>query len=334
MAFWKGKKVLVTGGAGFIGSHLARRLVEMGAIVRIVDSLYTGDLRRIDGIKNKAEFFQEDLRIYDTCEKLVNGQEYVFHLAANMGGIGYISFIGADIMSDNLRMNINMLEASKVEGVERVFYSSSACVYPKEKQMLPVVTPLKEIDANPANPDSYYGWEKLATEKLCEAYSRDWGLQTRVLRYHNVYGPMASYSEERGKVICSLIRKAILYPKERFVVWGDGRQTRSFLYISDAVEGTIRLMESDYSKPINVGSDRLVSVNELAKKIIDLSNKDIEIEYDLTKPQGVRGRNADITLAKKVLNWEPKVSLEEGLLKTYNWLENELKKTTHNLCFQ
>jgi nucleoside-diphosphate-sugar epimerase len=230
-------------------------------------------------------------------------------------------------MHDNMLMNIIILEASVANKVKRLFYSSSACIYPLEKQTTPEVAPLKEDDAIPANPNEFYGWEKLVTEKICEAYNRDYGIDVRIARFHNVFGEAYNaFDPERGKAPAHLIRKAILYPKERFVIWGDGKQTRSFLYIEDCIEGVLKLMESNYTKPVNIGSDRLVTISELAKIIIEISGKNIEIEYDLTRPQGVRGRNADLTLAKKVLGWYPRISLEEGLKRMYDWAKEHYEK--------
>ena len=321
-------KVFVTGVAGFIGSYLSRRLLKEGQEVWGVDNFLSGKIERIkDLMLNKRfHFIEGDLCNYRFVEKVFGKEKFgcVWHLAANMGGIGYISRIGADIMRDNLRMSINMLEASVEADVERFFFSSSACVYPVEKQTSLGVVPLREEDAYPANPDSFYGWEKLVTEKMCEAYCEDYGLETRIARFHNCYGPMADYSDEKGKVIACLIRKAIRYPRERFVVWGDGEQERSFIYIDDLVDALIRLMRSDYSEPLNIGTDRLISINDLAKMIVKLSGKEIPIEYDLSKPQGVRSRNADLTLIKQVLGWTPKVSLEEGVRRTYEWLSSVL----------
>jgi len=323
----KGSKCLVTGGAGLIGSHLARKLVELGCSVTVVDNLSSGDIRNLQNIMGSIRFINADLRNRDVCIKVTKNQDYIFHLAANMGGIGYITKVGAAIMSDNLLINIHMLEASVLNKVKRFFYSSSACVYPIEKQKTPEVIPLKEEDAIPANPNEFYGWEKLITEKMCEAYHRDYGLEVRIARFHNVFGEAYNaFDPERGKAPAHLIRKAILYPKEKFIIWGDGKQTRSFLYVEDCVEGVLKLMESNYVKPINIGSDRLITINELAEIIIGISGKDIKVEYDLSKPQGVRGRNADLTLAKKILGWYPKTSLEEALERMYNWTKKQYER--------
>ncbi|GAH03808.1 unnamed protein product, partial [marine sediment metagenome] len=251
---WSNSKCLIAGGAGFIGSHLAKRLIELGGKVTIADNLSTG---RKERIPSEADFYEVDLRGPDACRVLCQNQDYVFHLAANMGGIGYITRVEADVMSDNLRMNVNMLEASVKAGVKRFFYSSSACVYPVELQTEADVAPLREEDAVMGHPNEAYGWEKLVSEELCRAFQNDFGIETRVSRYHNVYGLGADYGPERGKVVSSLCRKAIRYPDEPFVVWGDGKQTRSFLYVDDCIDGTLKLMESDYSKPLNIGSDRL-----------------------------------------------------------------------------
>jgi nucleoside-diphosphate-sugar epimerase len=216
-----------------------------------------------------------------------------------------------------------MLEAAVSNKIKRFFYSSSACVYPIEEQEAVDIVPLKEDDAIPANPNEFYGWEKLLTEKMCEAYQRDYKLEVRIARYHNIFGEAYNaFDHERGKAPAHLIMKALRYPKEDFILWGDGQQTRSFLYINDCVDATLMLMESDYTKPLNIGSDRLVTINKLAKIIIEISGKNIEVKYDLSKPQGVRGRNADLTLVKKILNWYPKISLEEGLKRTYKWAKS------------
>lgn len=318
-----GKKILVTGGGGFIGSHLAKKLLEMGNYVRAVDVKWDN---YIEG-KYYSENMTLDLRTLDNCLKATEGMEYVFNLAANMGGIGFITSVGADIMYDSSSINLNMLNASAKNGVKRFFFSSSACIYPEEMQVETAVKPLKESDALPAHPDTFYGWEKLYMEWLCAAYKKDYGLEVRISRYHNIYGPEGTYKGGREKAPAALCYKiANSAKKDTIEVWGDGKQTRSFCYIDDCVDGTIALMASDYGKPLNIGSDRLVTINELVDIIAAAAGKKIEKKYKLDAPQGVRGRNADLTLAKKTLNWEPKVSLEDGLKKTYLWIERQTKK--------
>jgi len=324
---WQKKKVLVAGGAGLIGSHIARTLVHKGAVVTVADNLSSGSRKNFEDFKNKIEFVSADLRSEDNCMKLSKGKDYVFQLAANMGGIGYITAVGADIMRDNILINVNMVNSAFKNKVKEYFYSSSACVYPEYRQKDAAVTPLKESDAIPADPDQFYGWEKLATEKLCEAYQKDYGMNIRMARFHNVYGEVfTAFDKDKGKAPCHIIMKALRYPQDEFVLWGDGKQTRSFLYIDDCVEGVLKLMDSDYMKPVNIGSDRLVTIDELAQIIIKISGKNIEIKHDLSKPQGVRGRNADITLVKKEVGWEPKVSLEEGLRRTYEWAKQRMNE--------
>jgi len=248
----------------------------------------------------------------------------VYNLAANMGGIGFITSVGAEVMHDNVLINTYMLEAAKQRRVKRFLFSSSACAYPTYKQTDPNVKGLREGDAYPADPDNFYGWEKLFAEKMCEAYQRDYSMDIRILRYHNIYGPEGTYKGGKEKSPAALCRKvAEAHNPGSISIWGDGKQTRSYCYIDDCLEGTVLLMESDYDKPINIGSERLVTIDQLADMIIRISRKTITKTYDLSAPQGVRGRNADITLARKVLGWEPKVSLEKGLARTYEWIEKQ-----------
>jgi len=318
-------KVVVTGGAGFIGSHLVNYIKRLHPdwYVRAVD---VKPLSRCYLPLKADEFVRVDLRRLRNALKITKDIDWVFNLAANMGGIGYITRVGADIMRDNVLINVNIMEACRRNGVKRVFFSSSACIYPTYRQESPDAPALKEEYAYPADPDNYYGWEKIFTEKLMEAYKRDYGIEIRIARLHNVYGPYGTYKGGREKAPAALCRKVAMAKDGGYItVWGDGKQTRSFLYIDDCVRGILMLMESDYDKPLNIGSDRLVTIDELARIIIKISGKNLKIRHDLSKPQGVRGRNADLTLIRKVLGWEPEVSLEEGLEKTYRWIESMVK---------
>jgi nucleoside-diphosphate-sugar epimerase len=312
------ERILVTGGGGFIGSHLAQYLHSQGNFVRVADVKFDEYI--------KEEYCDEklklDLRVWENCLTATKGIDKVYNLAGNMGGIGFITAVGAEVMHDNVLINVYMLEAARKNNVKRLLFSSSACIYPAYKQTSPDIAGLREEDAYPAHPDSFYGWEKLFTEKLCEAYQRDYGMGIRVLRYHNIYGPEGTYRGGREKSPAALCRKVAESSNPGTItIWGDGKQSRSYCYIDDCVKGTVALMGSDYDKPINIGSERLVTVNDLVDMIIKISGKKITKKYDLSAPQGVRGRNADITLARKVLKWEPRVSLEEGLSKTYKWIK-------------
>lgn len=317
------ERILITGGGGFVGSHLARYLYSQGNFVRLADIKYD---EYITG-EYCDEKLHLDLREQKNCLEATEGIEKVYNLAANMGGIGFISSVSADIMHDNVLINANMLEAAARNRVKRFLFSSSACVYPKFKQMEPDAGSLREEDTYPADPNEAYGWEKLFTEEMVKAYHKDYGLDIRIVRYHNIYGPAGVYKGGREKAPAALCRKvAEATDPGTITVWGDGKATRSFCYIDDCLSGTVALMDSSFDQPVNIGSDRLVTVDELADIIISLSGKKITKEYDLSAPVGVRGRNADLTLVKRVLGWQPRVTLEEGLATTYRWIKTMMEK--------
>jgi len=316
------EKILVTGAGSFIGHHLVRYLKNKGYWVRGVDIKYP----EFSSKDEADEFLLLDLRDFKNCQESVKGIDKVYTLAANMGGIGFITEVKAEVMRDNVLINVNMAEASRLAGVKRLFYSSSACVYPTFKQENPEVVALKENDAYPADPDNEYGWEKLFSERIYKSYYGDYGLEVRIARYHNIFGPEGTYEGGREKAPAALGRKiALAKDGDEIEIWGDGKQTRSFCYIDDCLEGTFRLMESDFREPLNIGSDRLVTIDEMVDIIAKIAGKNIKKKHLLDKPQGVRGRNSDNTLCKKVLGWQPKIFLEEGLEKTYKWIEGMIK---------
>jgi len=315
-------RILVTGAGGFIGHHLVKYLVNRGCRVRGVD------LKPAEFEPTAAQEFELlDLRRWENCLRATRGVEEVYALAANMGGIGFIETNKAVIVRDNTLINMQTLEAARVNGARRFLFTSSACIYPGYLQKETTVTPLKEEDAYPADAEDGYGWEKLYMERSCRHYREDFGLDTRIARFHNIYGPRGTYDGGREKSPAAICRKvALAGDGEAIEVWGDGEQTRSYCFIDDCVEGIWRIMRSDYCEPLNLGTDRLVSINELVDIVAGLAGKSIRKAYDLSKPQGVRGRNSDNTRLRQVLGWEPATSLGDGLGVTYEWIRQELEK--------
>ena len=273
------------------------------------------------------EFALVDLRRSENSVEVARGMDRVYALAADMGGMGYISAHHAQILHNNSLINLNTFEAARVSGVRRILYASSACVYPEFKQTDTNVTPLKEEDAYPAQPQDAYGWEKLISERLCLHYAEDYGIETRIVRLHNVFGPLGAWDGGREKAPAALCRKiaiAKLTGNPEIEIWGDGEQTRSFCYIDDCLEGLDRLMRSDFARPLNLGQDRMVTINQLVTMIADIAGVRIRKKH-IGGPMGVRGRNSDNTLLREVLGWEPAVSLEQGLERTYAWIESQVR---------
>jgi GDP-D-mannose 3', 5'-epimerase len=315
------QRILVTGAGGFIGHHLVKRLKADGYWVRGVDLKYP------EYEPSAADEFEVlDLRRWDNCLEATRQIDRVYNLAADMGGIGYITAFLADIARNNTLINAHMLEASRRNDVERFLYSSSACVYAQSKQKSADVVPLKEEDAYPAEPEPGYGWEKLYAEQLCLYYQHDYHFDTRIVRFHNVYGPLGTYEGGKEKAPAAISRKvALAEDGDDIEIWGDGQQTRSFMYVDDCVEGLTRLMASDYHEPLNLGTDELISLDGLVDLVSSIAGKTLTKRHDLTRPQGVRGRNSDNSRLRRVLGWEPGITLEQGLQPTYRWIENELR---------
>ena len=316
-------KVVVTGAGGFIGHHLVAYLKRQGYWVRGVDLKYPEFSPTASD-----EFLQLDLRRRENCLEATHGVDEVYALAADMGGMGFISSHHAQILHNNALINLHTLEAARANGVKRYLYTSSACIYPEYRQMDTNVTPLKEEDAYPAQPQDAYGWEKLIAERLCLYYQEEYGIETRIVRFHNIFGPLGTWDDGREKAPAALCRKvavAKLTGNPEVEIWGDGEQTRSFCYIDDCVTGLYKLMQSDYPGPLNLGQDRLVTINQLADTIAGIAGICI-IKKPVPGPQGVRGRNSDNTRLRQVLGWEPEIALEEGLARTYAWIETQVRK--------
>ena len=320
--------IVVTGAGGFIGGHLIARLRREGHTrIRAVDvKPYDEWYQRFDNVDN----LRLDLQKAEACEQACVGASQVFNFAADMGGMGFIETHKTECMLSVL-INTHMLVAAQRAGVERYFFSSSACVYAADRQTSAAVTPLKESDAYPAMPEDGYGWEKLFGERLCRHFYEDYGMETRVARYHNVYGPYGTYDGGREKApaaICRKVISAVLEGRDDIEIWGDGEQTRSFMFIDDCVDGTLRLMRSDVREPLNIGSEELVTINELVDLVEQIAGTRLKRRYKLDAPKGVRGRNSDNTLIRQRLGWAPSTPLAEGLRATYEWIFRE-KTTTH-----
>jgi len=315
-------RIVVTGAGGFIGHHLVKALKDDGHWVRGVD------IKEPEFEPTAADEFELlDLRRFDNCLRATRNVDRVFGLAANMGGIGFIENYKALIVRDNTMINIHSIEAARINGVDRYLFTSSACIYPGYKQSEPDIEPLKESDAYPADAEDGYGWEKLYMERTCRHYREDFGLDTRIVRFHNIFGPLGTYDGGREKAPAAMCRKiALAEDGGEIEVWGDGEQTRSFCYIDDCVAGLMIIMDSDYHEPINLGQDRMITINELVAMVADAAGKKITVRHELDRPVGVRGRNSDNSIIRDVLGWQFKVPLEEGIKRTYDWLRAELIK--------
>ena len=319
------KKILVLGAGGFIGGAMVKRLKEEGNWVRGVD-LKSHEYFEITNVAD--EFIIGDLRNPTVCHEVVTEDiDEVYQFAADMGGAGFI-FTGdndADIMHNSATINLNIAQQCVLKKIKKVFYSSSACMYPEHNQMDPDNPQCSEDSAYPAAPDSEYGWEKLFSERLYMAFNRNYGLEVRIARYHNIFGPEGTWDGGREKAPAAICRKVAQTPEGFTIpIWGDGKQTRSFLYIDECIEATRRLMDSDFMGPVNIGSEEMIAINDLAQMVIDISDKDLEIQ-NVDGPQGVRGRNSDNALIRKELDWDYSQSLREGMKKLYGWINGEIE---------
>ena len=316
--------IVVSGAGGFIGAHLVAGLQARGyRRIRAVDCKPIGQWHQRPP---EVEYVQADLRPAENCQRVTEGAKFVFNLAADMGGMGFIEYHKADCMLSVL-ISTHMLLAARDHGVKRLFYSSSACVYNADKQTTADVTPLTEEDAYPAMAEDGYGWEKLFTERMCRHFNDEFGLDTRVARYHNVYGPNGTWDGGREKApaaICRKVAQAVMSGEREIEIWGDGEQSRSFMFIDDCIEGTLKIMESGYADPLNLGSNRLVTINQLVDIVESIAGIRLKRVYNLGAPKGVRGRNSDNAEIQRVLGWQPSITLEDGLEKTYKWVFDQL----------
>ena len=321
-------KILICGAGGFIGGHLASKFIEDKDIELVCVDIKPQEywFQKFDNAKN----FTLDLKSFDNSLKVTEGVDYIYNFACNMGGMGFIENNKAECMLSVL-VNTNMLRASVKNNCKKYYFSSSACVYNGSKQKDTFINGLKEEDAYPADPEDGYGWEKLFSERMCRHFYEDFGLETRVARYHNIYGPQGTFDGGREKAPAALCRKIILAKKNKeksIDVWGDGEQTRSFLYIDDCLDGTLKLFNGDQREVFNIGSEEQVSINQMIEIIEEIANYKVSRNYQLDKPKGVRGRSSDNTLVEKKLGWKPKLTLKQGLEKTYQWIENKIQSGT------
>ena len=328
----KNKKILVVGAGGFIAGHLIKRLLLNGNKIIAVDikpKEYW--FQEFDNVKN---YYSLDMKLLNNCHDLTKNIDYVFNMACNMGGMGFIENNKAECMQSVL-INTNLLIACKENKVQKYFFSSSACAYNQSKQQDVFIEGLKEQDAYPADPEDGYGWEKLFSERMCRHFMEDFGIEVRIARYHNIYGPFGTFDGGREKAPAALCRKVInskLKNDKTIDVWGDGKQTRSFLYVDDCVDGTLKLFDSNYSEPVNIGSDEQVSINQMIDILEEISeNKNLIKKYQLDKPKGVRGRSSNNDLVKKILEWDYQIKLKDGLKKTYDWIYSEISKKGLNI---